>query len=444
MICTSTSPGRTPPPDVRVAFPAVSRRQGTPNRRSLDRHGKGSVGRRQVRSRRDRVEDHLHPHRRSAGAGDVLAAADRRAFAGAAGVDVELRDISLAGRIVSQFPEFVDRRAAGPRRPRRARRAGHDARGEHHQAAEHLGVDAPAEGGDRRAAVQGLRPARLPRRPDDTDDETRHPRPATTGSRVRRSTRSCARATPTGGLPRPSRSTPGATPTRWAPGRPTRRRTSRRWAATTSTANERSVTMAAADDLRIEHVAADGTVTVLKASVPVQAGEVVDGTFMSKRGPRSQFLAEQIADAQGAGRAVLAAPQGHDDEGLRPDHLRPRRRGVLRPDLRQVRRRARRGRRRPEQRLGQRARGDRRRSPTTPQTEINADIAAIYADASRPRDGRLRPGHHQPPRPERHHRRRVDAGDDPQLRSDVEQGRRTRRTARPSSPTRATPASTRP
>ncbi|MCB0967815.1 MAG: NADP-dependent isocitrate dehydrogenase, partial [Ilumatobacter sp.] len=29
------------------------------------------------------------------------------AFAGAAGIDVETRDISLAGRIVSQFPEFV-------------------------------------------------------------------------------------------------------------------------------------------------------------------------------------------------------------------------------------------------------------------------------------------------------------------------------------------------
>ena len=33
--------------------------------------------------------------------------------------------------------------------------------------------------------------------------------------------------------------------------------------------NEQSVTMDADDDLRIEHVAADGTVTVLKASVPV-------------------------------------------------------------------------------------------------------------------------------------------------------------------------------
>ena len=39
-------------------------------------------------------------------------------------------------------------------------------------------------------------------------------------------------------------------------------------------------------------------------------------------------------------------------------------------------------------------------------------------------DGRLRPRHHQPARPERHHHRRVDAADDPRLREDVERGRR--------------------
>ena len=53
---------------------------------------------------------------------------------------------------------------------------------------------------------------------------------------------------------------------------------------------------------------------------------------------------------QGRGRAVLAPPQGHDDEGLGPDHLRPRREGLLRRRVRQARRRARRGRRQPQQR----------------------------------------------------------------------------------------------
>ena len=67
------------------------------------------------------------------------------AFAGQAGVDIELRDISLAGRILAQFPDRLteDQRVAG--RARRARRAGQDARGEHHQAAEHQRLDPAAE-----------------------------------------------------------------------------------------------------------------------------------------------------------------------------------------------------------------------------------------------------------------------------------------------------------
>ncbi|MFN8120844.1 MAG: NADP-dependent isocitrate dehydrogenase [Thermoleophilia bacterium] len=61
--------------------------------------------------------------------------------------------------------------------------------------------------------------------------------------------------------------------------------------------NEKSVTFAAPDDLRIELVGADGQVTVLKDSLPVQAGEVVDGTFMSARA-LEEFLAEQMASAK--------------------------------------------------------------------------------------------------------------------------------------------------
>jgi isocitrate dehydrogenase len=61
--------------------------------------------------------------------------------------------------------------------------------------------------------------------------------------------------------------------------------------------NEKSVVIPAADTLRIEHVATDGTVTVLKESVPVLAGEVVDGTFMNVAALR-RFLTEQIARAK--------------------------------------------------------------------------------------------------------------------------------------------------
>ena len=64
--------------------------------------------------------------------------------------------------------------------------------------------------------------------------------------------------------------------------------------------NEISTTFDADDSLRIEHVAADGTVTVLKDAVPVLAGEVVDSTFLSVDALRS-FLADEIADAKANG-----------------------------------------------------------------------------------------------------------------------------------------------
>ncbi|HRW36572.1 MAG TPA: NADP-dependent isocitrate dehydrogenase [Aquihabitans sp.] len=64
--------------------------------------------------------------------------------------------------------------------------------------------------------------------------------------------------------------------------------------------NECSITLAADDVLRIEHVADDGTVTVLKDELPVLAGEVVDGTFMSKAALVA-FLRDQVADAKAQG-----------------------------------------------------------------------------------------------------------------------------------------------
>ncbi|HRI98555.1 MAG TPA: NADP-dependent isocitrate dehydrogenase, partial [Nocardioides sp.] len=61
--------------------------------------------------------------------------------------------------------------------------------------------------------------------------------------------------------------------------------------------NEQSVVIEADDTLRIEHEAADGTVTVLKPEVKVLAGEVVDGTYLNVAALR-RFLAEQIARAK--------------------------------------------------------------------------------------------------------------------------------------------------
>jgi isocitrate dehydrogenase len=64
--------------------------------------------------------------------------------------------------------------------------------------------------------------------------------------------------------------------------------------------SEQSVVLPADDTLRIEHVGTDGEVTVLKESVPVLAGEVVDATRMDVARLRA-FLAEQIVRAAADG-----------------------------------------------------------------------------------------------------------------------------------------------
>ena len=64
--------------------------------------------------------------------------------------------------------------------------------------------------------------------------------------------------------------------------------------------NEKSMTTTAATDVRIEFVGQDGETTVLKPKVALQANEIFDATFMSKRALR-QFLEEQIEDAKKQG-----------------------------------------------------------------------------------------------------------------------------------------------
>jgi isocitrate dehydrogenase len=64
--------------------------------------------------------------------------------------------------------------------------------------------------------------------------------------------------------------------------------------------SETSFTATEATTLRIEHVAADGTVTVLKEALPVLEGEIVDAAVM-RRAALDAFLAEQVADAKERG-----------------------------------------------------------------------------------------------------------------------------------------------
>ena len=61
--------------------------------------------------------------------------------------------------------------------------------------------------------------------------------------------------------------------------------------------NEQSVIIPADDTLTIRHRATDGTVTDLKSGLKVLAGEVVDGTFVSAKA-LDAFLVEQVARAK--------------------------------------------------------------------------------------------------------------------------------------------------
>ncbi len=64
--------------------------------------------------------------------------------------------------------------------------------------------------------------------------------------------------------------------------------------------NEKSVTLGEADTFKIEFVAADGSVTELRAAKPTLAGEILDATVM-RMASLEKFIADQMADAKAKG-----------------------------------------------------------------------------------------------------------------------------------------------
>ena len=204
--------------------------------------------------------------------------------------------------------------------------------------------------------------------------------------------------------------------------------------------NEQSLTVTDDGAVRIEFVGADDEVTVLKATVPVIAGEVIDSTVMNVAALRV-FLAEQIADAKAQGvlfslhlKATMMKVSdpimfGHAVEVFFA-HLFEQHGEAL--DAAGAN---------PRDGLGQ-VIDVIAGLPADERTAIEADARGRLRQRARRRDGRLRSGHHEPARAERRDRRRVDAGDDPHVRPDVEP-RGSSRTPRPSSPTAAMPVCTR-
>ncbi|MGH0030782.1 MAG: NADP-dependent isocitrate dehydrogenase [Myxococcota bacterium] len=220
-----------------------------------------------------------------------------QAFAGACGVAVETRDISLAGRILASFPERLT--------PEQRIGDALAELGELAKTPEANIIKLPnisASMPQLKAAIRELQAKGydLPDYPDDpSSDEERE-----TQARYDRVKGSAVNPVLREG--NSDRRAP-ASVKQYARNHP---HPMGAWSTDSKThvshmrggdfySNEKSVTVEADGSLRIELVTDDGT-TVLKESVPVLAGEVVDGTFMSKRA-LVEFLEAQVEDARQKG-----------------------------------------------------------------------------------------------------------------------------------------------
>ncbi|MGB1609258.1 MAG: NADP-dependent isocitrate dehydrogenase, partial [Ilumatobacteraceae bacterium] len=221
-----------------------------------------------------------------------------RAFAAKAGIDVELRDISLAGRIIAAFPE---RLSEDQRIPDHLTELGAMTLTPEANIIKLPNISASLP--QLKAAIAELQAKGydLPDHPDDpADDAEREIRARydrVKGSAVNpvlregNSDRRAPRAVKEYAKSHPH--SMGA----WSPDSATHVAT---MGERDFRSNEQSTTVAADGAVRIEHVAADGEVTVLKESVPVLAGEVIDATFMDAAALRA-FLDREIAEARSSG-----------------------------------------------------------------------------------------------------------------------------------------------
>ncbi len=220
-----------------------------------------------------------------------------QAFAGAAGVEVETRDISLAARVLALFPDRLTPEQQVP-----------DALAELGDMA--LSPDAniiklpniSASDPQLKATIAELQAKGydLPDYPDDpsTDDER--------DAKARYDKVKGSAVNPVLRQGNSDRRAPKAVK-EYARKNP---HSMGAWSSDSAThvasmgggdffSNEQSVTIPAADTLTIRHVAADGTTTTLKEQ-PVLEGEVADATVMSKQA-LVDFLTNEIADAKDKG-----------------------------------------------------------------------------------------------------------------------------------------------
>ncbi|MER6316204.1 NADP-dependent isocitrate dehydrogenase [Streptomyces sp. NPDC001581] len=221
-----------------------------------------------------------------------------QAYASTAGVNVETRDISLAGRIIASFPEHLEE-------SQRIADALHEL-GELAKTPEANIIKLPnisASIPQLKAAVAELQGQgyALPDYPDDpkTDEEreTRARYDKVKGSAVNpvlREGNSDRRA------PASVKNYAKAHPHRMGAWTPESKTNVATMGANDFRSTEKSAVIAEAGTLRIEHVAADGATTVLRDSVPVLAGEVVDASVLHVDALRT-FLNDQIERAKAEG-----------------------------------------------------------------------------------------------------------------------------------------------
>ncbi|MFL0379704.1 NADP-dependent isocitrate dehydrogenase [Micrococcus luteus] len=221
-----------------------------------------------------------------------------RAYAGTAGVELETRDISLAGRILAAFKDVL---------PEEQRTADALAElGELVKSPEANVIKLPnisASVPQLRAAIKELQADgyALPEYPDEpkTDEEkdAKACYDSVKGSAVNpvlREGNSDRRA------PKAVKAYAKRFPHSMGEWTPDSKTAVATMGADDFRANEQSVTLPAADVLTIEFTDEDGETTVLKEGLKVLKGEVVDGTFMSAKA-LDAFLAEQVKRAKEEG-----------------------------------------------------------------------------------------------------------------------------------------------
>lgn len=221
-----------------------------------------------------------------------------KAFTKAAGVSVEMRDISLAGRIIATFPEHL---TAQQKQSDDLAELGELAKAPEANIIKLPNISASIP--QLKAAIKELQSQgyKLPDYPEDpkTDAEkeikTRYDKiKGSAVNPVLREGNSDRRAPLS--VKQHTRKHPhkmGA----WSPDSKTHVAHMNRG---DFYSNEKSVTLTEATDARIEFVGQDGKTTVLKPKLALQAGEVIDATFMSRRALR-EFLEAQIEDAKKQG-----------------------------------------------------------------------------------------------------------------------------------------------